>query len=137
MERLRIKVWGHNATMQAWCIMCAKTFHEANSACTIYTADGVLGDVCPACLAAGAQNSAEQLRKRIDNLKKLEDLAESIGRMTEWPPVEELRTKREEVQGGFSPSYETDEHGGCVKCGANPETPMHEFRCDGGTKWVS
>lgn len=97
---LKVRVWIHNTCADFPCLLCGASHEQDHVAASLVEyEDGqaeVLGDVCPACLAAGPSGAADGVRSHATRLRAradwLEELADAVAGMGTdvWATPDEL-----------------------------------------------
>lgn len=108
---LQVVIWDHNRTGETHCDLCGAVFEERYCAAALVNGaprfegqnaplNARALDICPACLDAGTQGTAQRIARRIDRVRalagELETLAEAVRNM----PRENWLTARELAQHG-------------------------------------
>ena len=110
--RLKVQVWVHNTSAEFPCVLCGDGHEQDLAAASLvkYGEGGrgeMLGDVCPACLAAGPSGAADRARSHAERLRaraeELERLAVAVERMAlaDWATPEALQEAERDAYRGI------------------------------------
>ncbi len=102
---IQFRVYSHDVCATFPCIVCGSGHRQYNAAVTIYRGVEQLGDVCPACLRAGAKSAATRARRYAQDLRAeadfLTSLADEIEARQDFPKLADLKAAEREAHRRF------------------------------------
>lgn len=108
MTELSIKMWQHNACMDFSCVICGRLHQQSCAAVSVVDEElsegdttETVGDICPDCLAAGAEHVQERAHKHAEEWRTWANAIDALGEGlagVDWPTVQEWEAFEDKVQ---------------------------------------